>query len=76
MRRGVRLFNTHVTNILRFTSWLRLLVVKFIGVHGFGARVWIGQFIGIVIGSVRGGSNKASKNDLVDATSMNDLERT
>jgi hypothetical protein len=55
---------------------LRLLVVKFIGVHGFGARVWIGQFIGIVIGSVRGGSNKASKNDLVDATSMNDLERT
>jgi hypothetical protein len=55
---------------------LRLFVVKFIGVHGFGARVWIGQFINLVIGLVKGGSNKGSKNDLVNVASMNDLERT
>jgi hypothetical protein len=51
---------------------LSLFDVEFVGVHGFGARVWIGQFIG----SVKRGSNKGSKNDLVGATSMNDLERT
>jgi hypothetical protein len=32
--------------------------------------VWIGQFIG----SVKGDSNKGSKNDLIGAMSMNDLE--
>jgi hypothetical protein len=55
---------------------LKLFVVKFIGVHGFGARAWIGQFIDLVIGSIRGGSNKGSKIDLINVASMNDLERT
>jgi hypothetical protein len=55
---------------------LNLFVVEFVGVHGFGARVWIGQFIGSIISSIKGGSNKGSKNGLVCATSMNDLEQT
>ncbi len=76
MHRGIRLFNTHATNILRLTTWLNLFVVEFVGVHGFGARVWIGQFIGSIISSIKGGSNKGSKNGLVCATSMNDLEQT
>jgi hypothetical protein len=51
---------------------LSLFVVKFVGVHGFGARAWIGQFIG----SVKIGSNKGSKSNLVGAPSMNDFEQT
>jgi hypothetical protein len=69
--KGIGLFNTHATNILRFITWLSLFVVKFVCVHGFGARVWIGQFISSVIGSVKRGS----KSNSVYAPSMNDLEQ-